>query len=120
MGAVDVLNGLSNASVSEGLYEQCVEFARALVCHSSYPLCTEPLMPRRVCNHSCSLFSVGGVCDGVIDWTGYEDVFEMMMSNCDPRINPAGESPECVYLPFPFRDSRVTPPGVCVCMCEEL
>lgn len=100
--AVDALaSTLSNSTVSS-TFAQCVNLAMAMVCHSAYPFCSTSgsLVTRKVCNSTCDMFSEGGACDGVLNRTAYADTFDLMLSNCDTRVNPGGESPECIHVPL--------------------
>lgn len=98
---------LHNASFSEQL-SRCVEVAKAMVCHSAFPFCSEnPFTTRPVCNRTCELFAPGGVCQKILDLELFPGIAEIMFSNCDRRVHPAGESPECVYVPLePFSQGK--------------
>ena len=98
----------SNGSDSEMILA-CIDVAMAMVCHSSFPFCTQgSLVTRKVCNSSCEMFSLGGVCDSVLDLSLFPDVFDLMLANCDTRENPAGSDPECIHVPL-----EVAIPGMC-------
>ncbi len=107
---------LSNITVSN-TFTKCVNLAMAMVCHSVYPLCDTrgTLVPRKICSRSCDMFSEGGACDGVLNRTEYADAFDRMLSNCDTRVNPGGESPECISVPLEQDDP--TGKRACVCVC---
>jgi hypothetical protein len=81
---------------------KCVRAAMAMVCHSAYPFCSarRVLLTRKVCNSTCEMFSPGGVCENMIDFTLYPEIAELMLFNCDTRVNPAGSSPECIHVPL--------------------
>ena len=78
---------------------KCVDHAKALMCSSAFPYCSpDTLLTRPICKNSCQEFAPGGACEGVFDLEQFPGLREIMTSNCDARVHPAGESPECVHL----------------------
>ena len=84
---------------------QCIAFAEAILCHTFYPYCasTPDLpSPQLICNHTCAVLT-DGPCSGLLDSDA--DAIELqnlLLSNCDARVKPAGDAPECFAVPFPL------------------
>lgn len=88
-----------NATAS--LVANCFKLAQAMLCHSAFPFCssTNRGTTREVCKNTCDVFGPGGVCENVVAWEElFPDIYELMLSNCDTRVNPGGSSPECVHV----------------------
>ena len=90
----------ANNTISK-IFSECLELVKALVCHSVYPACDAvTLDTRKICNNTCDLFAFGGTCADVLDPFELPDTFQLMLDNCDTRVDPAGTSPECVPIPL--------------------
>ncbi len=97
--AVDVLSKLANRSTD--LASRCLEAAQAVLCHSSYPFCFNNTSSQKICKETCDLFRRGGTCAAVISASGVNsDIQGMVLSNCDHRMDSAGDFPECILVPF--------------------
>lgn len=96
--AVSVLE--QAAANSSGLMTECLNLAQAVLCHSVFPFCYDIDNPRKVCKNTCDLFRPGGHCASIVNQETFPIAHQIILSNCDSRIDPAGSYPECVHVPF--------------------
>ena len=99
------------AHITDDLITKCFHFASAMDCHTIYPYCDASStlrypVPRPICKHSCAVFAEGGSCEFFLDPEVLPDnsdlplLKQLLLSKCDTRVNPAGTTPECVYVSF--------------------
>lgn len=81
---------------------RCIYGVKAMICHSVFPYCdpaalkSGTALARPICQQSCRVFMDGGECAGVIDPS--MEVYRLLMSNCDTRVSPGSDSPECIHV----------------------
>jgi len=74
-----------------------------IACSVVYPYCDHENSPRSICKHSCDVLQEE--CEFFLD-SAFLPVhkFELdndrraLLAGCDSRVNPASESPECVFI----------------------
>ena len=108
------LRAHSELPIDSTIQTQCISFAEAILCHTFYPYCasTPDLpSPQLICNHTCAVLT-DGPCRGLLDAHSTDaDVVELqrlLISNCDARVKPAGDAPECFAMSFPVPESSAT------------
>lgn len=101
----------SSNALSSDLLDKCKTLAESVACHTVFPYCDpdksehEPTK-RPICQNTCDAFGVGGVCESFINNQTSPDLYSRLMSNCDLRDNPAGESPACISVSLESTESK--------------
>ena len=88
--------------------DKCLESLTAIACNLVYPSCdVRSSNPRQICKHSCDELKEGGVCgfffsSNLLPEDGHQlrQLKNKLLVDCDSRVNPAGSSPECIYVSY--------------------
>ena len=97
------------SGVTEEYLDTCLEFLKAVACSLVYPYCdVGSFNPRQICKHSCDELREGGACgfffnsSNLLPEDGHQlrELKNKLLVHCDNRENPAGSSPECIYVSY--------------------
>ena len=73
------------------------------MCHTLFPYCDRTTgipSPRPICKSTCDIFSPDGPCGHLFE--DQPNLYDMLSSGCDTRVNPAGSTPECIHVSLDY------------------